>query len=256
VVIAKIGTLPETLESRSIVIPMRRRRPDESIEPVRPEDHETFARLGRMAARWSSDNAEVLANALPELPSGLFNRTRDNWRPLIAIADAVGGQWPDRARRVAVLLSGSAEDPSLGIQLLSDIREIFRSGRRSSEDLCEDLLGLEDRPWAEDGLGINPRRLAQLLKGCRRVKEPRAQSDCSPLAGRRNRHSWGNRRSRLWSSFLGRRFGAGGDNEVSEGAMRTIVTPFPPDYRASGVLMHVVSLPSPGVGDLGPGALA
>jgi 4-alpha-glucanotransferase len=39
--------------------------------------------------------------------------------------------------------------------------------------------------------------------------------------------------------------------------MRTIVTPFPPDYRASGVLMHVVSLPSPyGVGDLGPGALA
>ena len=39
--------------------------------------------------------------------------------------------------------------------------------------------------------------------------------------------------------------------------MSTIVTPFPSDYRASGVLMHVVSLPSPyGVGDLGPGALA
>ena len=48
-----------------------------------------------------------------------------------------------------------------------------------------------------------------------------------------------------------------GNNEVSAGAMRTIVTPFPPDCRASGVLMHVVSLPSPyGVGDLGPGALA
>ena len=45
-----------------------------------------------------------------------------------------------------------------------------------------------------------------------------------------------------------------GNSEVSEGATRTIVTPFPPDYPASGVLMHVVSLPSPyGVGDLGPG---
>jgi putative DNA primase/helicase len=142
IAIAKIGTLAETLESRSIVIPMRRRRLDEPTQPVRPEDRETFARLGRMAARWSSDNPEALAAALPELPSGLFNRTRDNWRPLIAIADVAGGHWPDRARRMAVSFSGSAEDPSLGIQVLSDIREIFRSERRSSEDLCEDLRSL------------------------------------------------------------------------------------------------------------------
>jgi len=60
--------------------------------------------------------------------------------------DAAGGHWPERARRVAVLLSRSAEDPSLGIQLLSDIREILRTERLSSEDLCEDLRGLEDRP--------------------------------------------------------------------------------------------------------------
>jgi len=33
--------------------------------------------------------------------------------------------------------------------------------------------------------------------------------------------------------------------------------PFPPDYRASGVLLHVTSLPSPhGIGDLGPSAFA
>ena len=32
--------------------------------------------------------------------------------------------------------------------------------------------------------------------------------------------------------------------------------PFPPDYRASGLLLHVTSLPSPyGIGDLGPAAL-
>ncbi|HUL69442.1 MAG TPA: 4-alpha-glucanotransferase [Gemmatimonadales bacterium] len=36
-----------------------------------------------------------------------------------------------------------------------------------------------------------------------------------------------------------------------------ILPPFPPDYRASGVLLHVTSLPSPyGIGDLGPGAIA
>jgi 4-alpha-glucanotransferase len=33
--------------------------------------------------------------------------------------------------------------------------------------------------------------------------------------------------------------------------------PFPPDYRASGLLLHVTSLPSPyGIGDVGPAALA
>src|SRR5438105_14202485 len=32
--------------------------------------------------------------------------------------------------------------------------------------------------------------------------------------------------------------------------------PFPPEYRASGVLLHVTSLPSPyGIGDVGPAAV-
>ena len=40
--------------------------------------------------------------------------------------------------------------------------------------------------------------------------------------------------------------GPGGDERVP---------PFPPDYRASGLLLHVTSLPSPyGIGDLGPSA--
>jgi hypothetical protein len=164
VAIAKIGTLPETLESRSIVIPMQRRRPDERTQPIGAEDRQAWARLGSMAARWSADNIEALAAAAPELPSGLFNRTRDNWRPLITIADAAGGHWPDRVRRIAVTLSGSAEDPSLGIQLLSDIRDIFRAERLSSEELCEKLRELVDRPWADDGCAITQRHLARLLK--------------------------------------------------------------------------------------------
>src|SRR5579862_8692283 len=36
-----------------------------------------------------------------------------------------------------------------------------------------------------------------------------------------------------------------------------ILPPFPVDYRASGLLLHVTSLPSKyGIGDVGPGALA
>jgi 4-alpha-glucanotransferase len=44
---------------------------------------------------------------------------------------------------------------------------------------------------------------------------------------------------------------------MSEDGGRLSFPPFPPDYRASGVLLHVASLPSPyGIGDVGPAALA
>jgi len=44
---------------------------------------------------------------------------------------------------------------------------------------------------------------------------------------------------------------------MSENSSPTGIPPFPPDYRAAGVLLHVTSLPSPyGIGDLGPAALA
>ena len=44
---------------------------------------------------------------------------------------------------------------------------------------------------------------------------------------------------------------------MSDNSTQRSVPPFPPDYRASGVLLHVTSLPSPyGIGDVGPAALA
>ena len=42
---------------------------------------------------------------------------------------------------------------------------------------------------------------------------------------------------------------------MSSGTGRQNTVPFPPEYRASGLLLHVTSLPSPyGIGDLGPEA--
>src|SRR5246127_1503116 len=43
---------------------------------------------------------------------------------------------------------------------------------------------------------------------------------------------------------------------MSDNMSRTSLPPFPPRYRASGLLLHVTSLPSPyGIGDVGPAAL-
>src|SRR6476646_7846755 len=44
---------------------------------------------------------------------------------------------------------------------------------------------------------------------------------------------------------------------MNDDSRRMICSSFPPEYRASGVLLHVTSLPSKyGIGDVGPAALA
>jgi 4-alpha-glucanotransferase len=44
---------------------------------------------------------------------------------------------------------------------------------------------------------------------------------------------------------------------MSDNSSPESLPPFPPDYRASGLLLHITSLPSPyGVGDVGPAAMA
>jgi 4-alpha-glucanotransferase len=46
-------------------------------------------------------------------------------------------------------------------------------------------------------------------------------------------------------------------DDMSDDRRRIHLPPFPPEYRASGLLLHVTSLPSPyGIGDVGPAAVA
>ena len=88
--IALIGRLPATLADRSVPIELRRRRPDEPIEPFRFDRTDHLDQLARKAARWALDNADRIRDADPVMPAGVFNRVADNWRPLLAIADAAG----------------------------------------------------------------------------------------------------------------------------------------------------------------------
>src|SRR5207237_1547401 len=99
--IAMIGNLPGTLADRSVSIMLKRKRADEPVESFRYDRTDELDRLARMCARWASDNLGQLREADPEVPANLYNRAADNWRPLLAIADAAGGVWPARAREIA-----------------------------------------------------------------------------------------------------------------------------------------------------------
>jgi hypothetical protein len=104
------------------------------------------------------------------MPPGLINRAADNFTPLLAIADAAGGRWPQLARQVAARNAVMARvDISLGVILLGDVREIFKAmqtDRIATEDLIDALKSMDHRPWAEwrGRQGITPSQLAYLLK--------------------------------------------------------------------------------------------
>jgi putative DNA primase/helicase len=122
------------------------------------------------ACRWAFQHLAKLRKADPEIPDCLYNRNQDNWRPLLAVADAADGHWRETARAIAETLSGESEDPSEGVMLLADIRRIFDKqspDRLSTQELLAALREDEDRPWhdyREEGFGITDKQLARLLK--------------------------------------------------------------------------------------------
>ncbi len=169
VAIAQIGRLPATLEDRSLVVQMRRRAPHEVIEALTDECLHALAPLRSQAARWAADCFDALRGSKPVLPDLGSDRSADNWRPLIAIAELAGGQWPERGRAAVRALQGkeSSQD-SAGVVLLGDLRDLFaREGadRLTSEAIVKSLIVMEERPWPEwrAGKPISARQVARLL---------------------------------------------------------------------------------------------
>ena len=168
---AYIGRLPDTLEDRAVKIPMHRKAPEEKLERFRSDRTDPLRDLHRRAARWATDHAAALRDLDPAMPPKLNDRAQDNWRPLVAIADIAGGDWPTQARGAALQMSGADEDDegSVRERLLRDIHQVFkdRGDRVFSEDLAEELGKMEDRPWAEWGRAnkaITKAALAKQLK--------------------------------------------------------------------------------------------
>jgi hypothetical protein len=167
--IALIGTLPTTLRDRSIRISLKRKLRDESVAVLDQAALVRLSELRDLAAVWGAQHQNRLAVANPMMPPELTNRAADNFTALLAIADAVGGRWPELARQMAVRNAALAgPDTSIGVMLLVDVRKIFRridTDRIPTTELIEGLKWMDDRPWAEfrGRQGITPSQLANLL---------------------------------------------------------------------------------------------
>jgi putative DNA primase/helicase len=171
VAIAAIGSLPGTVEDRAIKVALRRRRRDETVERLRLDRLDVLAPLAHQVARWAAYSVKVLRVADPEIPAELHDYAADNWRPLFAIADEAGGEWPERARAAAVALvcdgAEAADGEAFGIVLLGDFREIFeRTGRAvlTTSEILAELKTRDDRPGWEGDHAAADGDVAQALR--------------------------------------------------------------------------------------------
>src|SRR5262249_46215478 len=185
VAIALIGTLPDTLHDRSVVIELKRRLAKEKIKPFRFDRADHLDVLARKAARWAADNAEAVGRVDPGWPPGVTTGEADNWVPLWMTAKVVGGGGPARVRRAATIAHGAAAMGDAGSRLellLGDIRDIFgEQEEMSSADIVQALIKIEGRPWAEMGKARKPmtqNMLARMLKLLKPLKMAGACEKC------------------------------------------------------------------------------
>lgn len=166
--LAGIGSLPDTITDRAVNVTMRRRRPDEQVAQFRTRrDGPILADLQDRLIEWGADSVAKLSDAEPTMP--VEDRAADTWEPLVAVADHVGGTWPERARRACLALTAESEEAdeegSLNTRLLSDVRDIFAERSVSflaSPELVDALKRKSESPW--DDFEFNARKLAYRLK--------------------------------------------------------------------------------------------
>lgn len=167
-VVALIGELPGTLADRSVRIALRRRLATEVVERFTRKDEPEAEALRVRCEAWATE--VVLANLTdmdPDVPLQLSDRAQDNWRPLIAIADLAGGDWPDKAREAAKVISAheDIEEPSAGILILSAARDWF-AGKDDAHIASATLADLAANAGAVGGKPTSRMiRCARILSG-------------------------------------------------------------------------------------------
>jgi hypothetical protein len=172
--IAMIGRLPDTLNDRSVVISLRRRKSSEQVDSFRIDRAEHLKNLQRKMARWAEDHRAQIAAIDPDMGE-LQNRVADNWRPLFAIAGEAGGGWSERVRGIAGAAVKAMIEESTNVQLFGHIKWIFDGSpendravlidRITSAELVDRLIKIEGGPWAEwkGGRPLTQNGLARLL---------------------------------------------------------------------------------------------
>lgn len=171
-VLAKIGTFPDTIADRVIAILLERKMAGDVVERLPANLDDRCMTIRRQCQRWVNDNQNRLSVSAPVTPNVGNDRAEDNWLPLLAVADLIGGNWPDKARAAMIHIeSNTTRDDSddIAIMLLRDMQKLVEQHRWintiPSTRLTEELNQLDDRPWPSmrNDKGISTHNVAKML---------------------------------------------------------------------------------------------
>jgi hypothetical protein len=153
VALAGIGSLPDTVGSRTIIIDMRRRAYDEQVTPYRRRDHAKQGEAVRKRLEtWCQHIVKFIDLAKVAMPAGIEDRDADCWECLLAIAEEAQGDWPARAERAAESLLQSAREHTEtdGVLLLKHLKDIFGDADKlATEIVLARLHDLPESPWKD-----------------------------------------------------------------------------------------------------------
>ena len=169
-VLCGIGKIAHTLTDRSIVIELRRKLVNETVENIHLTDESEFAVIRQKLKRWYEDNSEQYRALRPVRIEGINDRAADNWQPLQAVAELAGGEWPRLCKHAAITLSGIEEEtPSINVELLMDIAEVFHDRGATkifTADLLDALCQDDEKAYStwNRGRPITSRQIGQRVK--------------------------------------------------------------------------------------------
>ena len=114
--------------------------------------------------QWAMENLDRLKDADPVIPPQITNdRAADNWRPLLAIADLIGGDFPERAREAMIAMEcGGHDEPEDSERLLADCKIVFDETKQpelSGKEFIKGLRSLPESEWSK----LTEKALANLL---------------------------------------------------------------------------------------------
>lgn len=139
------------------------------------------------------------------MPDELQNRRADNWSLLIAIADRCPGpeDWSERARAAAIKIEGKADNRTVGVRLLADIKALFDADLAThcmaSAVIVDRLVADPEKPWAEfiRGKPLTQNRLAKLL-GAYRI----SSQTVSPPGQKDAKGYYKHQFEEVWASYV------------------------------------------------------
>jgi putative DNA primase/helicase len=174
--LARLGEFSQAQQSRSIVIWLLPKLPDERRERLWPIIVSELVLCRRQLAAWAATISEWVQ---PSVPDCLYNRGEENWEPLLFVAERAGGAWVERARAAAEALTKIERRPTPTRRLLTSIWKAYQpqpdkdpAPFLATAELLAKLHIDPDEDWNTLGPGGRPITAAWLRERLRHLLEP------------------------------------------------------------------------------------